>query len=152
MLKVYGVVPMALLGSTKVVAEFPAFSGRPAGGPVPADCAVGLVDLPCSAGTSTHSWTWMPAASGYVVLTNGLPCTELKNHLRNIRQLTDEQGCKRPWPWFDPRYLKRALTLLQEPDLYALFGPVQGYAFAAPSGLEIYSLQAGQLSIRPIAA
>lgn len=152
MVTVYGVAPSELISSGKRLVEFPPFTGRAVGGVVPVDCKVGVVELAPSALASTSDWGWKPADRGYLISVINVPFSVLKNHLRQIRHLEDEQGRRQLWPWFDPRYLKLALSALEGGDLANIFGPVQAYGFAVENAVEWYQLQAGELTIKQVSA
>ena len=157
MLSVFGVAPSELISQGPALVQLPAFLGRTVGGALPVDCQVGVLELPQTALTSCTHWAWKPADRGYVVSAADCPFSVLKNHLRQMRQLQDELGSNRIWPWFDPRYLKIALSTLDGTDLEKLFGPIQMFSFACePKSLkqtiECYQLQAGRLQIKQVPA
>lgn len=149
---VYGVVPSDLISQGPALVEFPAFLGRTVGGAIPIDCKVGVVKLADAGLINSKLWAWNPVDRGYVVSVNPIPFSVLKNHLRRMRQLQDELGCNRVWPWFDPRYLKIALNTLEGSDLANLFGPIQSFGFAVGEQVELYVMQGGQLQIKQVPA
>lgn len=157
MLSVYGVAPCELISQGTALVQFPAFLGRTVGGAVPVDCQVGVLELPQAALASCRHWAWKQVDRGYLVSAEDCPFSVLKNHLRKIRQLQDELGRNCIWPWFDPRYLKIALSTLEGSDLEKLFGPIQMFSFASGQNsleqtIECYQLQAGRLQIKQVPA
>lgn len=148
MLSVYGVAPSERLFQGSPDAEFPAFHGRPVGGPVLVDCKVSIVKLGSGALSDQQWWVWKPATQGYALALENQPLSTLKNHLRGLRTLKDDMGRDRLWPWFDPRYLKLVLHGLEGDDLVSLFGPIRLFAFASENGVELYSQQAGSLQVK----
>lgn len=156
MLSVYGVAPRDLISSGKVLAEFPSFSGQIVGGVIPLDCAVSLLELSSFAATSTTHWPWKPIDRGYIVVLNAQPVSALKNQLRTIRFLQDELGQNRVWPWFDPRYLKLALSSLEGPELDFMFGPVEAFGFSANdhadniNAVELYQVNPDGLLVKQV--
>ncbi|MCZ8016041.1 MAG: hypothetical protein O9274_10120 [Limnobacter sp.] len=150
MLSVYGVAPSEQLFKGTSEAEFPAFHGRPVGGPVLVDCKVSIVKLGSHALGDQQSWVWKPVTQGYAVALEDQPLSSLKNHLRGLRTLKDESGQNRLWPWFDPRYLKLVLRGLDGDDLVRLFGPVTLFAFALENGVELFSQQDGSLQVKVV--
>lgn len=152
MQSVYGVAPSEFIFQGPALVEFPAFLGRTVGGSIPLDCKVGVLRLADAGLINNTLWAWKPLDRGYVISVNPIPFSVVKNHLRRMRQLQDEVGCNRIWPWFDPRYLKIALNTLQGDDLLNLFGPVQSFGFAVNDHIELYAIQGGQLQIKQVPA
>jgi hypothetical protein len=148
MLSVYGVAPSERLFQGKPEAEFPPFHGHPLGGAVLVDCAVSLMKLSNQALVDWQYWPWKPALQGYALALENQPVSALKNHLRGLRYLLDETGQSRLWPWFDPRYMQLALRSLEGDDLARLFGPVQQFAFASDTGIELFSQHEGCLKVK----
>lgn len=146
---VYGVAQSTLVSKGMPLVEFPPFLGRSVGGVLPVDCKVSVLALVDDAVHSTDFWSWAPAEHGFVIVVDAGPFSVLKNHLRGIRQMPDELGRNRIWPWFDPRYLQLALTSLEGQDLSALFGPVRAFCFASSQGaVQRYQLEAGRLAVK----
>ncbi|MCE2744656.1 MAG: hypothetical protein LW710_01960 [Burkholderiales bacterium] len=152
MLFVYGIAPSEIVLTGSVVVEFPPLSGRPVGGVIPVDCKVSVLTLATSALGDSTLWPWKPADRGYVITCRNAPFSLLKNHLRQIRHLQDASGCNQIWPWFDPRYLKLALKALKGHQLEKLFGPIESFAFATASGLELMQLRAGALHVSQVSS
>lgn len=150
MLSVYGVAPSEIVLTGSVVVEFPPLSGRSVGGAIPVDCKVSVLNLANSALGNSIQWPWKPADRGYAIACRNVPFSLLKNHLRQIRHLQDASGCNRIWPWFDPRYLKLALQTLKGPQLEKLFGPIESFAFATASSVELMQLRAGVLHVSQV--
>lgn len=157
MLNVFGVAPCDLISSAKAVASFPPFSGKTVGNPIPVDCQINLLELSPSAAQSLAFWPWAPVNRGYIVLLEQQPVSVLKNHLRKIRQLQDEHGQNRVWPWFDQRYMKLALSELEGTELAQMFGPIRAFGFVADNqassvqSIEHYQFNEGRLLVKQIA-
>jgi hypothetical protein len=136
MLKVYGVVRAdLLLGATELV-RIPASVAHRAGGQIVVDADVSVVVLADHDLVNSDTWPWREKSQGYV-LASSAPVSLLKNHLRGIRRLQDEEGRLRAWPWFDPRYLRLALSALEGPALKALFGPIACFGLLHEGELEL---------------
>lgn len=150
MLSVYGVAPSEIVSSGSVLVSFPPLTGQAVGGTIPIDCNVSVLTLAAPALRAFSFWPWKPADRGYVIVTRDVQASVLKNHLRQLRHLQDSSGCNRIWPWFDPRYLKLALSTLKGHELAKLFGPVESFGFATGSGVELIQLRAGSIHISQV--
>ena len=158
MLSVYGVAPRDLISSGKVLADFPSFSGQVIGGVIPLDCPVSVLELSSFAAKSSLHWPWKPIGRGYIVVLDAQPVCALKNQLRKIRCVQDERGQNRVWPWFDPRYLKLALSSLDRPELDFLFGPVKAFGFSVgddannTNAVELYQINPDGVLVKQVSA
>lgn len=150
MLTVYGVAPSEIVSGGSTLMQVPPLSGRAVGGVIPVDCQVSVLKLADSALGSTAFWPWKPIERGYVISSRNVQSSLLKNHLRQIRHLQDSSGCNRIWPWFDPRYLKLALSTLAGQELVKLFGPVESFGFADESGVEMFQLRSGLVYVTQV--
>ncbi len=139
MLTVYGVVRSELLLGDKELVRIPASVAHGAGGPITADSDVSVVVLADDALTNTDGWPWRQKSQGYV-LASSVQMSVLKNHLRGMRRLQDEEGRLRAWPWFDPRYLRLALAALEGQALKAVFGPVACFGLLHEGEFELIEL------------
>jgi hypothetical protein len=150
MLSLYGIAPAEIVSTGSLAVEFPPLSGRSVGGAIPVDCKVSVLNLAHPALGNSTLWPWKPADRGYLIASRSVQFSLLKNHLRQIRHLQDATGCNRIWPWFDPRYLKLALKTLEGQQLEKLFGPIESFAFASGSNVELMQLKAGALHISQV--
>lgn len=139
MLTVYGVVRSDLLLGTQELVRIPASVASGAGGHVVADADVSVVVLADSALADSSVWPWRQKSQGYVVASSA-PVSVLKNHLRAMRRLQDDDGRLRAWPWFDPRYVRLALAALEGQTLKALFGPIACFGLLHEGALELVEL------------
>jgi hypothetical protein len=85
-----------------------------------------------------------------IYLRTDRPMMDVRRHLRSFLRVKDEAGKYLIFRWYDPRVLRIYLPTCLQPDLRAVFGPVEAYYCEGqePSSAMEYRFDETQLIVR----